>query len=317
MGLAALLVFIYHDWMYIFNGIPIFSEIEHFVSHTGNIGVDIFLFMSGIGLMYSIKEVNSTTEFYIHRIKRILLPALVTSLIVAIIKRWDLITYIKAISGYNFIFFSSTFFLWYFYAIVLLYLFFPAYYHFYKKIENKTILVFITLLIWCILEYLTVTFNDSGLCIFINRIPIFIFGTLLSENKNEHIFSFKELIIWIFIFATGVVLCVKCLNTDLLFIKKPILFLPYSILAISIVYLFSYVLELLNFKCIKKFLSFFGSVSFEFYCAQEIVINDIIYDSIVGTIPILYDVSVLAIEALLGYTIYKLNNKFWNLLSHT
>lgn len=66
MGIAMLSVFLFHsmgDWM------PPFI---HNIAANGAIGVDVFLFLSSIGLTYSITKNPSVTAFYKRRVLRIM-----------------------------------------------------------------------------------------------------------------------------------------------------------------------------------------------------------------------------------------------------
>lgn len=81
MGFAALWILFSHVWLRVFYSIPFLSHIEEFIKKIGFCGVDIFLFLSGLGLTFSIKK-HSTKDFYYNRIKRILLPFLIISIII-------------------------------------------------------------------------------------------------------------------------------------------------------------------------------------------------------------------------------------------
>ena len=83
MGFAAMWILILHVWYPCFydNGaIP--NLFEGFIVGSGYVGVDIFMFLSAIGLFYSLEN-NSIIVFYKHRIKRLLFPVLIISIIFA------------------------------------------------------------------------------------------------------------------------------------------------------------------------------------------------------------------------------------------
>lgn len=62
MGVAMIMVIVYHIFCWVYNPIgPL---------NIGYVGVDIFLFLSGLGLSCSYEK-NSITQFYKNRIKRI------------------------------------------------------------------------------------------------------------------------------------------------------------------------------------------------------------------------------------------------------
>lgn len=67
MGIAMVSIMLFHqDWIYGWN--PIFA----FFHFYGNWGVDVFLFVSGFGLYYSLKNDHRVIPFYKRRIIRIL-----------------------------------------------------------------------------------------------------------------------------------------------------------------------------------------------------------------------------------------------------
>ena len=69
-ALAELWVVLFHLNLYC----PCHLYVPNFIAKHGNIGVDIFLFLSGLGLSFSLEK-NSVKQFYLHRIKRVLLPS--------------------------------------------------------------------------------------------------------------------------------------------------------------------------------------------------------------------------------------------------
>ena len=71
LGIATLLIVLFHSSALNFNellGANIISNILNFIKRTGNIGVDIFLFLSGIGLYFSLSK-NNLKQYYKNRFK--------------------------------------------------------------------------------------------------------------------------------------------------------------------------------------------------------------------------------------------------------
>ena len=135
MGIAMLSVFLFHsmgDWM------PPFI---HNIAANGAIGVDVFLFLSSIGLTYSITKNPSVTAFYKRRVLRIM-PTywfimtcvyLFVFILTAVhimpanyyrIPRnfWE---FIQAYTTIGYWIRDGLFYLWYIPAILLLYILFP------------------------------------------------------------------------------------------------------------------------------------------------------------------------------------------------
>ena len=101
MGFASLLVLFFHTGMPVFVNIPMLYNIEKFIKITGYYGVDIFIFLSGIGVTYSIEK-NNMREFYYKRVKRILIPFFITTIALAIYEKWTILTFIRRVSFYDF-----------------------------------------------------------------------------------------------------------------------------------------------------------------------------------------------------------------------
>ena len=95
------------------------------IKNSGNIGVDVFLILSGIGLYYSYSKDNDLWSFYKRRAARILTPVLICSTLwFGISNVKGLFTYLVFVNlGGVFVYGESYF--WYFSLIILLYLVFP------------------------------------------------------------------------------------------------------------------------------------------------------------------------------------------------
>ncbi len=128
MGISALAVVACHFHSYLANGIVgrLLGE--------GFIGVDIFIFCSGFGLVTSWRKSDGIIEFYRKRIKKILPTFLIITTIVLLFctslgtidynfKDWLLV-----LTGFGYWIGTDTFFEWYTPAILILYLIFPFLY---------------------------------------------------------------------------------------------------------------------------------------------------------------------------------------------
>ncbi len=54
-GLAAIWIYLAHEWVYLLGDFKIACDIEYIISY-GFCGVDIFILLSGLGLIYSIEK---------------------------------------------------------------------------------------------------------------------------------------------------------------------------------------------------------------------------------------------------------------------
>jgi hypothetical protein len=100
MGVAAVLIYIFHKHSQIFPG-GFLATLELCGKKILFLGVDIFMLISGLGLTYAIRK-HKLFPFWLRRLKRIVLPFLLTGAVVAVIEHWDAATLIGNLSGYNF-----------------------------------------------------------------------------------------------------------------------------------------------------------------------------------------------------------------------
>ena len=117
MGCAMIAILLVHQPFFFGN---YFVDFFHMY---GLWGVELFLFVSGFGIVYSLKK-NTTKKFYAHRVKR-MLP---TCLIVGILK------FIISFFGFkedihnNLLLLITNLYMWFIYAIAVYYLVSPLLY---------------------------------------------------------------------------------------------------------------------------------------------------------------------------------------------
>ncbi len=199
MGLATLSVIFFHFcedkkvYKFGYDGfIELFSKI------VGSSGVDIFLFVSGLGLYYSWKKNPNYKEFLWKRLPRILIPYLLIA-IPGYIIRHNIIPGIsiwKTISDFTFIslFVSGTRWHWYIFFIAAMYIIFPYLFDMVESCKKNidvekfllNILTTITLLAVMLQLYAKPVFDNTNIMVL--RIPQFIFGIYLGRlayNKDK------------------------------------------------------------------------------------------------------------------------------------
>ena len=91
-------------------------------------GVELFLFISGFGIVYSLSK-NTSRIFYIHRIKR-MLP---TSIIIGVLKLLFSRLGFKEDTHSNFLLLVTNLYIWYIYAITVYYLISPILFKLLKR----------------------------------------------------------------------------------------------------------------------------------------------------------------------------------------
>lgn len=280
MGFAAILILYFHEWIILSpTDQTVIGRIERFVKVTGFCGVDIFLLLSGLGLTYSIKK-TSLGKFYYNRFKRLIFPFLCVGIIRLFMQKWDMLTFIGNITGYNFYTKSMYSFLWFVPAIATFYLLFPAYNALINKSSNKLLFTAGALQLWLLISLFVRDDMRNDLYGFTNRIPVFLVGILIGYLCQSGKLKFTKTT-WVYLIISlllGIYLGYLT-NYKGMYILVPIsnCCIPNLLIAISLPFIMAKILDILcttdylkTFgNGLNKFLSFFGGISLEFYCIQE------------------------------------------------
>lgn len=157
----------------------------------GNVGVDMFLFLSGIGLWFSWMKNPSTKHFFIRRYLRIYPTWLIIACLFYIPSfqggnTWNWINLFGEITiNWGFWLHDELNF-WYIPATMMLYLFAPAYMELIKRHPIYRWLP-VVMIMWCILvQYVTPIHQAVGhLEIFWSRVPIFFIGINMGEMVRQ------------------------------------------------------------------------------------------------------------------------------------
>lgn len=188
MGVAMLFIILFH--------VALPREDAFFgLRRMGNVGVDMFLFLSGIGLWFSWTKNPDVRHFFMRRYLRIY-PAWLIIACLFYIPRfeggdlWAWVDLVGDISiNWDFWLHDELNF-WYIPATMMLYLFAPGYMELIKRHPIYRWLP-VVMIMWCILvQYVTPIHNAVGhLEIFWSRVPIFFIGI----NMGEMVRSRKQL----------------------------------------------------------------------------------------------------------------------------
>lgn len=244
MGWAMICVLIYHAFCWIYN------PIGHL--NVGYIGVDVFLFLSGLGLAFSFEK-NDVGTFYKNRFWRIYpLYIIAVSITYALCyAKWDFTTYLANLTtiGY-YMDGGKNRFDWYVNALISLYITFPLFYYYsklrYVGLAILTILVFL----WGVLYYHTVPYWYDCL---ISRLPIFLYGIMFSKcYKSSNIVA-----------LVGILLFIPCRVFSSKSLATSFLVIPLIIFLLDLV-------PQLSSK-IRKTIEFCGKYSLEIYLANEMI----------------------------------------------
>lgn len=265
MGIAIILVVLFHA-PHIFP-----DTFFNLVQSQGNLGVDIFFLISGIGLFFSWTKNPDASQFLKKRFLRIL-P---TYLIVAVVWHFYYCVYkefhFSAEGIWQFLYrvtnlrfwFEGDLTDWYIPSILAFYLLVPPFYAFLKNTKSRFAFVFL-------LAILTLGLNLSPardmhigrLLIVINRLPIFLLGLTLGKFVQKKTVLPKYSVIFCMIIFLLCFFSNTILQTD--FYK--ITYLVNIFTALSFCLLMSFILDRIKTVGI---LSFCGSITLEVYLLNE------------------------------------------------
>lgn len=171
MGVAILLVILFHCFSWVYNPIGAFN--------IGYIGVDIFLFLSGYGLSFSFEK-NPLPRFYANRLTRIfpLYFVAVTIGFIICLKTWSVSDYLLNVFCVNY-YINGNYFDWYVPTLIGLYLLFPLLYYLGKQGWQAAAILFV--IVFGILYFFQVP--DHYSCA-ISRLPIFVYGIAIRRSPN-------------------------------------------------------------------------------------------------------------------------------------
>lgn len=196
-------------WIMLFHGIGWVGELPHggifnYILKNGNAGVEIFLFVSAIGLYFSLSRDGSLTHFYIRRLKRVVIPYLVMAPFLYV---WqDLIcnhsvkTFLLDYSQLSF-WMQGARRLWYIPFIVVLYVTAPFFFRLLQPENTHRTRNLVAFLIIYVI-FLTVMDQQfhkayAHVALALYRVPIFVIGMYLAAKvKRRDRFTELDLLVF-------------------------------------------------------------------------------------------------------------------------
>lgn len=313
MGIAMLSVFLFHsmgDWM------PPFI---HNIAANGAIGVDVFLFLSSIGLTYSITKNPSVTAFYKRRVLRIM-PTywfimtcvyLFVFILTAVhimpdnyyrIPRsfWE---FIQAYTTIGYWIRDGLFYLWYIPAILLLYILFPF--------VHKLFVVSKWTYLLCLIPDTILTFCPPDIAWYHNcllyRVGIFLWGGIFSIEYLQRVRTIKAWKIYI-VGACAMLFYIIRMQLGIApfprLVEEVCFFVTLPCILICLTLLFRY-------KIINLSMGFVGKISLEFYLIHEFVMRfmETISNVIFKMSPLVQKLMTLVITLILAYMVHIIISK--------
>ena len=257
-----------------------------FFKGTGNVGVDMFLFLSGIGLFFSFSKDSRVLTFWKKRLMRVLPTAFVIATFYFSFRyvngRFTSgLTFYLSRMTFTYFFWKGERVFWFISLILLLYLVFPI---FYKIIEKWRVWGMLALVALCLVFNFTLRAVKPGMYsnveIAFCRVPVFIIGIWAGKFVMEK----KEISrkwLWAFLAVAVGMLTFMYFYTD--FVK---LFVPDYSKAVETMYIWMYryaacplgisLVVLDSFVCtslrkrgrcnlLRNFFEFVGMYSMEYY----------------------------------------------------
>ena len=268
MGIATLIVAFFHCYSYHFENIisnNFIANVLNFLRKMGNIGVDIFLFLSALGLYFSFTKDSNIKNFYKKRIVRIIPSIIIVASIYYLIRGVDVVSFIKGITLTSF-YLDGVRDFWYFALIVVLYLLYPLLYKIIDKKDLKGLLLLLLISIGStvLMMYLLPGYY-SKVEIALTRVPIFLIGMYIGKKVmlKKEIPEFT-LVFFLIAFITCNIILFSCKISPYIYVRY-----IYCILGISIIFLISYIHSKIKSVKIDKFLVYMGTYSMEVYLIFE------------------------------------------------
>lgn len=316
MGLAAVWVVFLHCWLLIIPNRPVLGAIEAFVKWNGILGVEIFLFFSGLGLTYAIRKETLGT-YYTGRFRRVLFPYWVVVLLRMMTSHWSPVRALCIASGVTAVTEDFQVLLWFVPAIVIFYALFPAYHKLMMRAKNSTAFTASALGLWLCAVILMRDVVREDLWVMINRVPSFLIGVWIGERCREKEVRMRAVhwALCAIVLAAGWML--RTAGSRGLVPLIPQFFLAASsligpalcvLLAGAFAWLMGGGLRRV-FSPVLRILEFFGLFTLELYCIHQ-WLYEIIYAQLEGRVSYLA-INVISIPVLIlaGYLLYLLHGR--------
>lgn len=254
MGLAATMIIICHAPA---NGVLMPTVLEKVLRSWGGLGVDIFLFLSGVGMYYSLQKRVGMKGWYYHRYTRILVPYLVLSipyyLFHWIVDGGGILIFLENISTISF--YTRHEGAWFVAFLIPLYFLTPWIARVIKHINNARFYVF---LICILLSVLGIIPFSNGLInniqVFFRHAPAYILGYWIGKYVYESkVVTFYRLINYLIV--------VLVLYVVFMYIKMPKNWLIIVPLLLVVIFF----IDNTPNSYTNNFLGFMGKISLESY----------------------------------------------------
>ncbi len=294
-GLSIISIIFFHFVEQIQNNFPdgAYPASEWYDRILNSVGVDCFLFLSGMGLYFSMTKNSNIRQFYSKRLKRVVIPYAVWGTVFWMIE--DLLVKREGIDDflYDFSFLSfwieGTRVLWYIGFIIIMYLIFPLIFRFLNSERHNFIRLLVLLAICvCANETLNLFAPEvyDNIEIATGRIPIFLIGTYMGGRIYRHQ-PFRPADVILLIAGLAARLFEILAKCDVVSVDFDLKRYGSALFSISLIFICAWIFSKIKWKPIHKFLVSVGAVSLELYLTHVTIAN---------------------LMRLLGYPTYSLRN---------
>ncbi len=320
MGVAIIYVIIFHCYTRLAEkmSIPILTSILR----NGNIGVEIFLFLSGIGLYFSMSKDESILPFYSRRITRVVIPWLIISLPYWVLK--SLIVDKDSIGGFLMNWSGLSFWVdgitttWYVAFIILLYFVYPFIFRLQKRNDYFVILAAAVVVVLNAVLFFVNADYYSKVEIALTRIPVFLLGSYMGSvlkkknwNSKKQIASIIYIVLMLVVFLIGKYSSSLSEEMSVLLIRYGEQSVAFIIIICSCL-----IFNKLTVKPIVNVFSFMGGITLEAYLLHVFMLNVVSRTGIVensgNLVNFLIKTAVIAASVFCAWAFSTLYTKFLN-----
>lgn len=240
----------------------------------GSTGVEVFLFLSGMGLCFSMNKDSNVLRFYTRRFRRLLIPYAIWGGFYWIYKDLFLYNFGKKRVLYDFFFVSfwrdGCVNLWFIAFIILMYMVYPLVYFCFRKENKYRKLLFVLSIVFCIfvIEWMQIKtpnfFDNTKFASF--RVPIFLFGAYYGQKiYDKEKFNVMDAILAVSGLVLNTIYVISRHSSLFTFIQKIDMEYIKGIYSFGIVIVLAILFSLFKKNIINKFLIATGALSLELY----------------------------------------------------
>lgn len=195
-GLSIIGIIIYHYFCRVkahFDSGFLFELADFYDNVICSVGVECFLFLSGMGLFFSMTKDSNPLHFYTKRLKRVLIPYAIWGGVFWIIR--DLLIDKTSVARFLYDFSFLSFItegekvIWYIFFITVMYLLFPLAFKILSMKKNAFAGFLVMLCVGMAIPFLVRLISSQlyeNIEVAVNRIPIFLLGAYYGKRMYNH-----------------------------------------------------------------------------------------------------------------------------------